>query len=68
MKLFFVYGVDQTDGYPLIKPYGVFSSRDRVSKFISKQRSNREENSEKFCFKRFTLDEPWESDLHISKS
>lgn len=68
MKLFFVYGVDQSDGYPLIKLYGVFSSRDRALKFIRKQRLNRENGGEKFCFKACALDEPWKSDLHIPKT
>ena len=67
MKLFFAYGVDQSEGYPDIKLYGVFSSRDRVLKFIDKQRMIEDNENRKFCFKAFELDIPWKSDLYIPK-
>lgn len=68
MKLFFVYGVTKFDDYPLIKLYGVYSSRSGASKFIEKQLSKSGIDEEKFCFKAFKLDEPWKSDLYIPES
>ena len=67
MKLFFAYGVDQSEGYPDIKLYGVFSSRSRALNFIDKQRKIEGNKNQKFCFKAFELDKPWGSDLHIPK-
>ena len=67
MKLFFAYGVDQSEGYPDIKLYGAFSSRSRVLNFIDKQRKIEGNRNQKFCFKAFELDKPWESELYIPK-
>lgn len=63
MKLFLVYGVDKTDDYPLIKLYGVFSSMKCVSNFIGRQHKKMENDNEKFWFKAFELDEPWDFEL-----
>lgn len=63
MKLFLVYGVDKSDDYPLIKLYGVFSSRDRATNFIGRQHKKMENGNEKFWFKAFELDKPWDFEL-----
>ena len=46
MKLFLVYGVDKYDNYPLIKLYGVFSSMNRASNFIGRQRKETKNDNE----------------------
>lgn len=63
MKLFLVYGVDKSDDYPLIKLYGVFSSMNRASNFIGRQRKETKNDNEKFWYKAFELDKPWDFEL-----
>lgn len=63
MKLFLVYGVDKSDDYPMIKLYGVFSSRDRAVNFIGRQHKKMKNDNEKFWFKAFELDKPWDFEL-----
>lgn len=63
MTLFLVYGVDKSDDYPLIKLYGVFSSRDRAFNFIGRQRKKTKNDDEKFWFRKFELDKPWDFEL-----
>lgn len=67
MKLFFAYGVDYSEGYPDVKLYGVFSSRDRALKHLEKQRALENNENQKFCFKAFELDKPWKSELYIPR-
>lgn len=63
MNAFLVYGVDKSNDYPLIKIYGVFSSRDRAINFIGREHKKRETDDEKFWLKTFELDKPWDFEL-----
>lgn len=63
MKLFLVYGVDKSDDYPLIKLYGVFSSKDRAFNFIGRKQRKMKNDNEKFWFKAFELDKLWDFEL-----
>lgn len=63
MKLFLVYGVDKSDDYPLIKIYGIFSSKKCMLNFISRQHKKTEKDNKKFWFKAFELDKPWDFEL-----